>query len=81
MLTAFAKRTAVIGIKNGKGDVIMKTQKTIGTVKMFRIPWGVLMFVTVLLVAQQAGATLIFEDNFDSSTLAPEWLISPGKGS
>ena len=59
----------------------MKTQKTIGTVKMFRIPWGVLMFVTVLLVAQQAGATLIFEDNFDSSTLAPEWLISPGKGS
>jgi len=59
----------------------MKTQKTIGTVKMFRILMDVLMFFAVLLVAQQGGAAVIFEDNFDSSTLAPEWLVSPGKGS
>lgn len=59
----------------------MKTQKTIGTVKMFSILWSVLMFFTVLLAAQQAGAAVIFEDNFDSPTLAPEWSISPGRGS
>lgn len=45
------------------------------TAKMLRVLLGVLMFGTLLLVALQASAEVIFEDNFDS--LGPEWLISP----
>jgi hypothetical protein len=60
---------------------VMKTQKNIGIVKTFRVLWSVLIFFVVLLAAQLACATVIFEDNFDSSTLGPNWLISPGKGS
>ncbi len=36
--------------------------------------------VALLLVALPATAQVLFEDNFDSSILAPQWLISPGKG-
>jgi len=41
----------------------------------------VAVVATLLLAAGAANAAVIFEDNFDSPTLAPEWLISPGKGS
>jgi len=54
--------------------------RTMGTVKMFRVLGSVPMFFTVLLVTLQAGAAVIFEDDFNSPTLSPEWLISPGKG-
>ena len=37
--------------------------------------------VMLLLTAGAANAAVIFEDNFDSPTLSPEWLISPGAGS
>ncbi len=34
----------------------------------------------LLLTAGAANAVLVFEDNFDSPTLDPEWVISPGAG-
>ena len=51
-----------------------------GRARMFRVLLSVLMFSAFLLVALQASAQVIFEDHFDSPTLAPEWLISAGKG-
>ncbi|MCY2952258.1 MAG: hypothetical protein NTU53_09815, partial [Planctomycetota bacterium] len=43
---------------------------------------SIVVVVAMLLVtAGAANAAAIFEDNFDSPTLSPEWLISPGKGS
>jgi len=60
---------------------LMKTRMLVGMAKRLTVLWSVLMFFGVLLVALQASAAVIFEDNFDSPTLGPEWLISPGKGS
>ena len=34
-----------------------------------------------LLTAGAANAEVTFEDDFDSPTLAPEWVLSPGAGS
>jgi len=42
-----------------KGYVVMKTQKTIGTVKIFRILWCAMMFFVVLLMTQQSDGGLL----------------------
>jgi len=41
----------------------------------------IVVVAMLLLTAAAAKAAVIFEDNFDSPTLSPEWLISPGAGS